>query len=110
MKKAGASELGLFAAFLGVLSIALPIAGFPFGIFLGSLTGIVLGILAIVLGVKAGKQEKTAWSRTALVTGIAGIIISLLLLAWALAFLAALAAKLAELEQQGVLSQLGASQ
>jgi Na+-driven multidrug efflux pump len=110
MKKAGASELGLFATVLGVLSIAIPVAGFPFGIFLGSITGIILGILALVFGAKAGRQEKTAWSKAAMVTGIIGIIISILLLLWAVAFLAALAQKLAELQQQGFAQNAGALQ
>lgn len=110
MKKAGASELGLFAAVLGVLSIVIPIAAFPFGVFMGTFTGFVLGIIAIIMGVKAGRQGKTVWSKTAIVTGIIGIVLSIVLLVWAVAFLAAVGQKLIELQQQGLLEVPGAVQ
>lgn len=110
MKKEGASEIGLFAAVLGVLSIVIPLAGFPFGVFMGTFSGVILGIIAIVMGVKAGRQEKTVWSKTAIVTGIIGIVLSIILLVWAVSFLAAVGQKLIELQEQGLLDAPGVAQ
>ena len=99
MKKEGASEsLGLFSTVLGVMSIALPLASFPLGLFFGSIVGFVLAILALVFAYKS-----SSWRKPAFTLAIIGLLLNLALFMWIVAFLSALGKQLA---QSGALEQL----
>jgi ABC-type Fe3+-siderophore transport system permease subunit len=103
MKKEGASEnLGLFSTVLGVMSIALPLASFPLGLFFGSIVGFVLAILALVFAYKS-----SSWRKPAFTLAIIGILLNLSLFMWILAFLKALGE---QLSQSGALEQLSGIQ
>ncbi|HVY01189.1 MAG TPA: hypothetical protein VHA12_00290 [Candidatus Nanoarchaeia archaeon] len=99
MKKEGASEsLGVFSTVLGVMSIALPLANFPLGIFFGSIVGFILSILALIFAYKS-----SSWRKPAFTLAIIGIILNVALFFWVFAFLSALGEQLA---QSGALDQL----
>lgn len=106
MKKEGASEsIGLFSVILGIMSIALPLASFPFTLFFASIVGFILSITALVFAFKA-----TTWRRAAFTFAIIGIILNILSFFWVVAMIAGIVEYLSQLEQTGGLEQLaGAS-
>lgn len=91
--------LGIAALVLGLLSIP--------GAFFGGIPGILLGLLAIVLGivalrrVKARRADNKGMAITGLVTGIIGLLIGLAVLAFAAFLLDTTAECQAEFERTG---------
>lgn len=101
MKKDGASEsLGVFSTTLGIVSIALPLAGFP---VFSSIVGLILAIVALVLAFKS-----TSWRKQAFTFAIIGIIINVLMFFWVIAFIIGIGKQIADLQQSGALDGVAA--
>jgi hypothetical protein len=106
MKKEGASEsIGVFAVVLGIMSVALPLASFPFTLFFACIVGFILAVTALVFAFKS-----STWRKAAFTFAIIGIILNILSFFWVVSIIAGLVDYISQLEQTGALQQLaGAS-
>src|SRR3989338_2168014 len=103
MAREGATNnSGVFAVVCAVLSIITPIASFPFG-FIG---GLILGVLALIFGMKQATYSKNSWSTTAIILSIIGLVLNAIVLYGAITMINQVAARYAELQQSGAFSQI----
>jgi hypothetical protein len=94
--------MGIAALVCGIVSVLCSFLGY------GAIIGIVLGIVAIFLGVKAKNDPSQAGAATAgLVLGIIGTVLSGILFIACIACTAALGAAATSSEFQGILNDLG---
>ena len=91
------NSFGIIAFILGILSLL-----FSFGVLLGFIAGIILGVLGVIFSIVQFRKERNSLATWGLILSLAGIVLNILVAIWFMNILTQTLQQVQQLQSAGV--------